>query len=59
VDWRPAYLRGVLARYGIAERPLLRTEGALLCPGAIGGQFEHSNAAERRSRRPRGRKRQR
>ena len=35
VDWRPAYLRGVLARYGIAERPLLRTEGALLCPGAI------------------------
>jgi hypothetical protein len=35
VDWRPAYLRGVLARYGIAERPLLRTEGALLCPGAM------------------------
>ncbi|MGQ9926907.1 MAG: hypothetical protein ACUVS4_08555 [Chloroflexaceae bacterium] len=35
VDWRPAYLREVLARYGIAERPLLRTENALLCPGTI------------------------
>ncbi len=34
-DWRPAYLRGVLARYGVPEKPLIRTEGALLCPGEI------------------------
>lgn len=35
VDWRPAYLRELMRRYGVPEKPLLRTEGALLCPGEI------------------------
>lgn len=30
-DWRVSYLRELLARYGVPEKPLLRTEGALLC----------------------------
>lgn len=29
-DWKPAYLRAILARYG-ETKPLLNTEGALLC----------------------------
>jgi hypothetical protein len=29
-DWKPAYLRGILARYGVSK-PLFNTEGALLC----------------------------
>lgn len=32
VDWRVHYLRDLLARYGVPDRPLLRTETALLCP---------------------------
>ncbi|HMQ33844.1 MAG TPA: hypothetical protein PKD53_24135 [Chloroflexaceae bacterium] len=32
-DWKPAYLRGVLARYGL-QKPLINTESALLCPAA-------------------------
>lgn len=32
-DWKPAYLRGVLARYGL-QKPLFNTESALLCPAA-------------------------
>lgn len=29
-DWKPAYLRAILARYGVSK-PLLNSEGALLC----------------------------
>ncbi|GAB4428588.1 MAG: hypothetical protein OHK0015_11620 [Chloroflexi bacterium OHK40] len=29
-DWKPGYLRGILARYGL-EKPLFNTESALLC----------------------------
>lgn len=29
-DWKPAYLRGILARHGLSK-PLFNTEGALLC----------------------------
>jgi len=32
-DWKPAYLRGLLARYGVS-RPLINTESALLCATA-------------------------
>lgn len=32
-DWKPAYLRGILARYGL-QKPLFNTESALLCPTA-------------------------
>lgn len=31
-DWRVDYLRGMLRQYGVGEKPLLRTEAALLCP---------------------------
>lgn len=31
-DWRVGYLRGLLDRYGVPQKPLLRTESALLCP---------------------------
>lgn len=31
VDWKPAYLRTILARHGLSK-PLINTEGALLCP---------------------------
>jgi hypothetical protein len=34
-DWRLTYLRDLMARYGVPEKPMLRTEGALLCPGEI------------------------
>jgi hypothetical protein len=34
-DWRIAYLKELLGRYGVAEKPMLRTEGALLCPGEV------------------------
>ncbi len=30
-DWRVAYLRGMLRRYNLPERPMIRTETALLC----------------------------
>lgn len=30
-DWKPAYLRAILARYGLSK-PLFNSEGALLCP---------------------------
>lgn len=30
VDWKPGYLRNLLARYGLSK-PLFNTEGALLC----------------------------
>ncbi|MCS6880093.1 MAG: hypothetical protein RMK84_04245 [Oscillochloridaceae bacterium] len=32
-DWKPAYLRGLLARYGLTK-PLIKTESALLCLAA-------------------------
>ncbi|NWF79012.1 MAG: hypothetical protein HXY37_03065 [Chloroflexi bacterium] len=35
VDWRVSYLKELLARYGVAEKPLIRTEGALLCAGEV------------------------
>jgi hypothetical protein len=34
-DWRVPYLRELMARYGVPGKPMLRTEGALLCPGTI------------------------
>jgi len=30
-DWKPGYLRAILARYGLSK-PLFNSEGALLCP---------------------------
>jgi len=32
-DWRVAYLKELMARYKVPEKPLVRTEAALLCPG--------------------------
>jgi hypothetical protein len=32
-DWKPGYLRALMARYGVSK-PLINTEGALLCPTA-------------------------
>jgi hypothetical protein len=34
-DWRVLSLRELMARYRVAEKPMLRTEGALLCPGEV------------------------
>jgi hypothetical protein len=31
-DWRVNYLRGLMRKYSVPERPLIRTETALLCP---------------------------
>lgn len=35
-DWKPGYLRGVLARYGV-QKPLFNNESALLCREATPG----------------------
>jgi hypothetical protein len=31
-DWKVGYLRGLMDRYGVARKPMLNTEAALLCP---------------------------
>lgn len=31
-DWRVDYLRGLMRQYGVPEKPLIRTESAMLCP---------------------------
>jgi hypothetical protein len=31
VDWKVGYLRGLMDRYGVARKPMLNTEAALLC----------------------------
>jgi hypothetical protein len=31
VDWKAAYLREIMTRYGVTEKPLMNTEAALLC----------------------------
>ena len=41
IDWKPRYLRELMQRYGVAEKPLINTEGALLCTSDEG---EHLNA---------------
>jgi hypothetical protein len=38
-DWKPAYLRAILARYGLSK-PLLNSEGALLCNAPSAGCAE-------------------
>lgn len=46
-DWKPAYLRGILARYGLAK-PLINSEGALLCEVAAAACAEaQAHAAAR------------
>lgn len=31
-DWRVTYLRDLMRQYGVKQKPLIRTESALLCP---------------------------
>lgn len=46
IDWKAAYLRELMQRYGVAEKPLINSEGALLCTSNDAAHLEACHNAQ-------------